>query len=710
MRKLFLLILMSSLLFVLIVSCTTQKEKVSVEKPQYRPPISQEVASAWADSMIALMTLEEKASLIGGTRMFFSEGLPRLNIPEVMFVDATQGVHLREEFMGYKYDLKIDSSTAMPCPILLASTWNEELSTQYAKAIGEECIAAGIPVLLGPGMNIYRISQCGRNFEYFGEDPFLVARMIENYVVGLQNTGTIATLKHFVANNTEYYRGKSNSIVDERTLHEIYFPAFKAGIDAGAMAVMTAYNLLNDEWTGQSRKVISNYLENQLGFNWLVMTDWWSVNDGDKLIKSGQDLEMPASEATKDADQMVQNGKVSEKDLDSMVHSLLKTLYAMKAFEREAQPELIKKFSQHEKIALEVAREGVVLLRNKNNILPIDRTTNNILLTGPYADKVAEGGGAAHVEGYNKIPLNKALNQEFGNKLDYKPKASSQEIKAADIILLSIGTFDSEAWDRPFALPDSINKLVEKIASLNKNTVVIVNSGSGVNMSPWNDKVAAILYAWYPGQIGNVATAEIISGKVNPSGKLPITIEKKFSDSPGYGYLPEGAEFYEGWEAAAAEKDHKVYDVVYEEGLLIGYRWYEAKDIEPLYPFGHGLSYTTFAYCDLSIKDTIFSAEEPLEVQCTIRNIGQRQGSETIQVYVSDLESSLERPEKELKGFKKARVVPGDSVTVDIVLTKEDFSFYDPHQKRWVAEPGKFKISVGSSSADIPLSRVVEME
>lgn len=710
MKKVQLILLISCMMFLMFISCTTKKEKVAFDKPQYHPPISHATASAWADSMIALMTLEEKALMIGGNRMFFTNAIPRLDIPGVKFADATRGIHLRDKFMGYEYDNKIDSSTAMPCPILLASTWNEKLSAQYAKAIGEECKAAGIPVLLGPGMNIYRISQCGRNFEYFGEDPFLAARMIENYVVGLQNTGTIATLKHFVANNTEYYRKKSNSVVDERTLHEIYFPAFKAGIDAGAMAVMTSYNLLNGEWAGQSRKVISNYLEEQLGFNWLVMTDWWSVNDGVRLIKSGQDLEMPASDATKDAEQLVQEGKVAEKDLDSMVHSLLKTLYAMDAFKREAQPKLIEKFSQHEKTALQVAREGVVLLRNKNNILPIARTTNNILLTGPYADKVAEGGGAAHVDGYNKIPLNQALRQEFGEKLKYIPKPSEQDIKTADVVLLSIGTSDNEAWDRPFALPDSINDLIDKISSLNKNTVVIVNSGSGVNMSPWNEKVAAILYAWYPGQIGNVATAEIISGKVNPSGRLPVTIEKKFSDSPGYGYLPEGAEFYEGWEAAAAEKDHEVYDVVYDEGLLVGYRWYEARDIEPLYPFGHGLSYTVFAYCDLSIKDTVFSAEEPLEVQCTIRNIGQREGLETIQLYVSDLESSLERPEKELKGFKKVKVFPGDSVTVDIVLTKEDFSFYDPDQKKWIAEPGKFKISVGSSSADIRLSKVVQME
>ena len=709
MKKLFQfsVVLLSILLF--LTSCSTETEKLGVEKPRYNPPISYQEASAWADSMVALMTLEEKASMIGGTRMFFTEGIPRLDIPGVMFADATQGIHLREEFMGHKYDLNIDSSTAMPCPILLASTWNPDLSGKYAKAIGEECKAAAIPVLLGPGFNMYRVSQCGRNFEYFGEDPYLVSRMIENYVVGLQNTGTIATLKHFVANNTEYHRKKSNSIVDERTLHEIYFPGFKAGIDAGAMAVMTAYNLVNGKWAGQSREVISNYLEDQLGFKWLVMTDWWSVFDGEKTIKSGQDLEMPSSDATANAEQLVKEGKVAEEDLNSMVHSLLKTLYAMDAFNREAKPDLIKKFPEHEKTALEVAREGVVLLRNENNILPIEEFTQNILLTGPYADKVATGGGAAYVEGYNKIPLNEALAQEFGNKLEYIKEASDSEIKNADIVLLSVGTRDHEAWDRPFALPDSVNDLVDKISSLNKNTVVIVNSGSGIKMTHWNNKVAAILYAWYPGQIGNVATAEIISGKVNPSGKLPMTIEKKFSDSPGYGYLPEGAEFYEGWEAASSE-DQEIYDIVYDEGVLVGYRWYDTKNIEPLYPFGHGLSYTNFAYCDLSVADTVFSTGEPLEVKCTIRNIGQREGLETIQLYVSDLESSLDRPEKELKAFKKVKVIPGDSLSVDLVLTEEDFSFYDPEKNSWIAEPGKFKISVGSSSADIRQTAIVTMQ
>ncbi|MBN1952967.1 MAG: glycoside hydrolase family 3 C-terminal domain-containing protein [Bacteroidales bacterium] len=679
------------------------------ETIRFEPPVSLEVASAWADSMVGLMTLDEKISLIGGDRIFYTNGIERLGIPPVLFADATQGVHLRDSWFGgeYIYEQALPKSTAFPSPILLASTWNKQLAHDYAEAIGEECRAGAIPVLLGPGMNIYRHSQCGRNFEYFGEDPFLAARMIENYVVGLQNTGTIATLKHFVANNTDFFRRKSNSIVDERTLHEIYLPAFKAGIDAGAMAVMTSYNLVNGEWTGQSDYVINKLLRQELGFQWLVMTDWWSVYDGEKTIRSGQDLEMPFRLATEQAASLLREGKVDEPDIDRMVTSILKTLYAMKAFGRE-KDENFDQWDAHEEIALQTAREGIVLLRNENNILPVE-DDRKILLTGEYADKVAVGGGAANVKGYRHVVLSDALEDLYHDQLTVSLKASDEEIREADVVILNIGTYDSEGADRPYDLPKETEAEIDRVCALNHNVVLVVNSGSGVNLSRCQKKLSAILYAWYPGQNGAAAIAEIIYGKTNPSGKLPISLEKDFRDSPGYGYLPDGEQLYSGWNDEK-EKLYPVYDVRYDEGIFVGYRWYESKGIVPLYPFGYGLSYTDFHFSDLKVSESRFGKSDKLIVTVSVKNTGSRSGAEVVQLYIADEECSVPRPQKELKAFEKVELKPGETKEVSMVLDVNDFSFWSPDLKEWTAEPGTFNIMVGPSSAEMRYSARVILQ
>ncbi|MBN1414826.1 MAG: glycoside hydrolase family 3 C-terminal domain-containing protein [Bacteroidales bacterium] len=697
------LILLATLI---IVTC--KNKTVQPEKPVFTPPVDYEIATMWADSIVNLMTIDEKISFIGGDRIFFTTAIPRLNIPAVMMTDATQGVHLREQFHQYKYEKVLPKSTAFPSPILLASTWNRSLARQYAQAIGEECKAGGIAILLGPGMNIYRISQCGRNFEYFGEDPFLASRMIENYVTGLQSTGTIATLKHFVANNSDFFRRKSNSVVDERTLHEIYTRAFKAGIDAGAMAVMTSYNPLNGEWCSQSSYVIDTLLRQDLGFKGLVMTDWWAVYDGEKVIKSGQDLEMPYRIATENAKQLLDSNKITGLHINRMVKSILTSLYAMQSFGRKPDTSLFSTFEKHEEIALQVAREGIVLLRNENQLLPLKAEIKNILLTGQFINHNAFGGGSGFVKGYNQLTLQSSLECEFGEKLVVDKNPGDEEIRSADAVILSIGTLDSEGWDRPFDLPDSTEHLVQRITGLNPNTIVVVNSGSGVNMSGWNTKAGAILFAWYGGQTGNKAVAEIISGKVNPSGKLPVTIEKDFKDSPGYGYVPEGEELYYDWNEHN-EKLHPVFDIVYKEGIFIGYRWYDKKLIEPLYPFGFGLSYTTFSYSNLRTSAGSLRIGDPLAVSFTITNTGNVFGSETAQLYIHDQDSEYSRPVKELKGFEKISMGPGESKQIIIVLDAMDFSYWHPEQKDWYAEPGNFTVMIGSSSARIELSKEIEL-
>jgi len=694
-------VLFFSVLFILLAALCCKPETGNKNKKQFFPPVSFEKAAEWADSLLTLMTLEEKITFIGGDRIFFTQAIPRLNISSVMMADATQGVHLRDNWRDeIFYDEVLPRSTAFPCPILLASTWNKNLVEEYANAVGEECRAGGIAILLGPGMNIYRQSRCGRNFEYFGEDPYLAGQMIENYVVGLQSTGTIATLKHFVANNTDYFRRKSNSIVDERTLHEIYLPAFKSGVNAGAMAVMTSYNQLNGEWCGQSNYVIDTVLRRQLGFKWLVMTDWWSVYDGEKVIQSGMDLEMPFRLATENAGQLLEEGKVSEADINRMVRSILRTLYAMKAFSRVKEESYLNKFDEHEEIALQTAREGIILLRNENQILPIEDTTKTILITGEYAIKVAQGGGAATVEGYNHITLTEALAGIYGVNAGYIDAPTDEEISTADVVVLNIGTFDSEGRDRPFELPDTTENEILRIVDLNPNTVVVVNSGSGIRMSSWNQKVAAILYAWYPGQNGALAEAEIITGKVNPSGKLPVTIEKEFVNSPGYGYIPQGEALYEGWQGEE-EKARAVYDIQYKEGILVGYRWYEYQRIPPLYPFGFGLSYTSFELSKITLSTKKFRQGETLKITVSVKNTGERKGAETIQLYISDIECSVPRPVKELKGFEKIVLEPGELKKVTLFIESDDFSFWDTESKGWKAEPGEFELLLGTSSNQI---------
>jgi beta-glucosidase len=702
-KKLIFFTILTTIVQIAMMSQTLKNEAKGFQ------PLSYAQADKKADSVLKLMTLDEKIALVGGDRTFFIRPLPRLSLGEVYMSDATQGVHLRKEFRDVdlsKYQL--EKSTAFPCPLALAATWNPDLSYRYAEAIGEECRAGGIGILLGPGMNNYRQSQCGRNFEYFGEDPYLRSRMIEEYVKGVQSTGTVATLKHFVANNTEYFRRKSNSVVDERTLHEIYLPPFKAGIDAGAKAVMTSYNQLNDEWCGESGTVIHGILRKELGFQWLVMTDWWSVHDGEKLAQSGQDLEMPFAVALKDASNLISNGKVKVKDIGRMAKSILRTYFAMKLDGRKRQPSYLKRFKQHESVALETAREGIILLKNDGGILPLKKKGGTILVTGDYVETLAMGGGSATVQGYNNRLMLDELRNEFGERILFVKDPTPDQIRSSTVVLCNVGTNDSEGWDRPFELPEAQERRVQECVANNPNTVVIVTTGSGINMTGWNGKARGIIYALYGGQTGNRALAEVVSGKTNPSGKLPMTIEKDFKDSPAFGYIPERESLYTGWNDAE-EKIHLVYDVHYNEGVFVGYRWYEKKNIAPLYPFGHGLSYTGFEYSGLRISKEKFHQTDEVKVTCTVKNIGRRQGSETVQLYVQDVESSVPRPLKELKGFRKVALKPGESKTISIKLRKADFSFWNPQTNGWFVEKGKFVIHIGSSSSDIRLKKEIEL-
>lgn len=700
----------------ILTSCNMQNSNLPVAKNEplipFVPPVSFNEAAKRADSIVKSMTIEERIDMIGGHNFFFINGCEKANLPRLYLSDATQGVHLRKDL-----DAQLEKSVAMPCPIMLTSTWNRKLAEQYAKSVGEECRAGDIAVLLGPGMNIYRISQNGRNFEYFGEDPFLASRMIENYVVGVQSTGTIATLKHFLCNNTDHRRRTSNSIVSDRALHEIYLPAFKAGVDAGAMAVMTSYNQINGEWAAQSDFAVNKLLRTDLGFKWLVMSDWWSIWNPEKAMKSGLDLDMPGEGDLKwslfdkygdsflrsNAARLLKEGKVGEDDINRMATNIIATELAMQLDKRPIKDEsYLKNFKQHEDVALQTAREGIVLLKNSNNILPLNKPEMKILVTGYFADARMSGGGSADVEGYDWVSIVRGLRNRFGEQVTYNQSPTDVEIKSADVVIFSLGTQDSEAWDKSFDLPQEMDARVKEIATINPNLVVVINSGSGINMSSWNDKVAAILHCWYPGQLGNKALAEILAGDVNPSGKLPITIEKKFEDSPGYPYMPEGEKHATDWDVDS-NLNFPIYDINYKEGVFVGYRWYESKNIEPLYPFGYGLSYTTFDYSDLKLSKKELSKGETLKVKFVLENTGKVAGAEIAQLYIQDEQASVERPVKELKDFIKVELRPGEKVLVQLKISEEDLSFYDEKTSKWVAEPGKFNVMIGSSSKEILL-------
>jgi beta-glucosidase len=690
---------------VALAVCLSLLGPAAFAEPAFKRPVDPATADRRAGEILARMAMDEKVQVISGFNHFFLHEFPQYGIPELALTDATQGIRLS------KKDKRLEKSTAFPAAIALSATWNPALAARYAEAVGEECRAGGFAVLLGPGLNIYRQSQSGRGFEYFGEDPYLTGQMVAGYVRGMLRSGTMPVLKHFLANNTDHHRRRSDSVVDERTLHEIYMPGFEAGIAAGAPAVMTSYNLVNGEWAGQSDYVITQLLRKDLGFTGLVMTDWRAVWDAEKVIKSGLDLEMPLGETVRpQVMRLLEEGKVTPEDIDRMARSVLRTCISMGFYDRPIKDaSYLEKFPAHEQVALQTAREGIVLLKN-NGVLPLaENSARKILLTGLFLDQVPMGGGAGKVTGYNNVTLRQALTETFGSRLESATDATDEEIKAADVVLVSTGTLDRESSDRSFVLPPEEEARIKHVLALNPRSVVIVNSGGGIQMTGWNEQAAAILYAWYPGQIGNRAVGEILAGVTNPSGKLPITIERSFADSPGYGYAPAG-EPLDGEPRISVEMTRPIQHVQYKEGVFVGYRWYDSKGIVPLYHFGHGLSYTTFSYEDLKISRQVADLTEPVEVACKVTNTGKVAGAEVVQLYVRDLKASVPRPDKELKHFARIVLAPGESQVVKFSLGIRDFAFWDVTSHGWKAEAGDYLLLIGGASDRANLKGKIELK
>lgn len=797
-----------------------------------------------ASLIVDQLTLDEKLDLLGGVDGFFIRSVPRLNFPRLKMADGPIGVR------------NFGPATAFAGGIALSATWNLKLAEQTGVELGRDSRAKGVHFLLAPGVNIYRAPMNGRNFEYFGEDPYLASRMAVNYINGLQSQGVSATVKHYLANNSEFDRHNTDSIIDERTLREIYMPMFEAAVkEAKVGAIMDSYNLTNGQHMSQNKYLLTDVAKKEWGFDGLIMSDWSATYDGVAAANAGQDLEMPSGlymnrETLKKA---IEKGQVSIETINDKVTRIVSTAVRFGWLDNNQTSFTVPRYNlEGRKIALQAAREGITLLKNDRNLLPLSKArTKTILVVGPNAyPAVAVGGGSADVapfaatsvlEGLSNHPggprvfydrglqtfSDLALATDFstarsngqdGLKAEYfdnqelngKPVVSriephvdfgtgprllfpeqtlssrwtgyyspanagdynifvqtTREIggnyrlyvddklvidnwsiltaladyrtlklsagphkvvleqhgrglrraaklrmgivdvnklvnedarklaASVDAVVVSAG-FDSESEaesaDRTFRLPLGQDELIQQMAAANKNTIVVLNSGGGADMNPWLDRVPALLAAWYPGQEGGTAVAEVLFGDVNPSGRLPVTFERRWEDNPAHDsyYPPSGTR-----------------KVEYREGIFVGYRGYEKAGTKPLFPFGYGLSYTTFKYGNLTVTPVINSPRNNSSLQYKVAfdvtNTGTRAGAEVAQVYVGDPHGKVPRPAKELKGFYKVSLLPRETKRVSVLLDARSFSYFDVANKQWLAEAGAFDILVGRSSQQIEL-------
>jgi beta-glucosidase len=566
-------------------------------------------------------------------------------------------------------------------------------------ALGYDSRARGVHILLGPGVNIYRSPLCGRNFEYMGEDPLLASRTAVQYIKGVQSQGVMATVKHFALNNQEFNRHHVSSDADERTMNEIYFPAFKAAVDAGVASVMSSYNLVNNVHSAENEWLLKETLKGKWGFNGFVMSDWTSTYSTLGCVRSGLDLEMPKGFCMnyKNIKPLIETGVVREKDIDEKVETILASLIAYGFLDRPQLDTTIKEDNPYSRdVAYRLSCESAVLLKN-DSVLPLKKGSN-VVLMGPGADIIPCGGGSGSVDPLYSISLYEGmsrLGEDFPVTIvgeDYREAVRT--LKEADAVVVSVG-FDrqteKEDHDRTFALPQGQDELIEFAAEHNDNVIVVIYSGGAVDMRRWHDKVEAVLMGWYPGQEGGLAIARMLAGEISPSGRLPISIEARPEDNPAYDnyYVEE----------PMTKRGHSTLNVTYGEGIFVGYRGYEKNGVSPLYPFGYGLTYTSFEYSDLMVSEK----GDGVDVTLTVTNTGNFDAAEVVQIYVGEDNPCVARPAKELKGYDKVFIPKGESAVVNVRLPESAFAFYDVDIHDWRINPGTFTIMVGASSQDIKL-------
>jgi beta-glucosidase len=658
-------------------------------------------------SLIQQMTLEEKAALCTGASAWTTTPVERLGIPEMIVSDGPHGVRRVPDVNS----MAIESlpATCFPTASCLASTWDVDLIHQMGQALGEECIALNVDVLLGPGANMKRSPLGGRNFEYFSEDPYLAGELAASIINGVQSKGVGTSLKHYAANNQEFQRFSISAEVDERTLREIYLPAFEKAVKkAQPWTVMCSYNKVNGTFASEHYHLLTEILKDEWGFEGLVVSDWGAVRDRVAALKGGLDWEMPGPQdrRVKAVVEAVRAGELDEAVLDESVRRILNVVFMAKQTPKNGTFNI----DAHHELAHKIATEGMVLLKN-NGLLPL-KGHHHIAVVGRSAARAHfQGGGSSHIHPTKvAVPFKELQAQTGGAELTYVEGYPADDsfrqdlidqavttAQSADVALLYIAlpTFkESEGYDRTdLDLTPQQVALIKAVSNVQPNTVVVLNNGAPVAMNEWIDGVAAVLEGWMMGQAGGIAIADVLFGKVNPSGKLAETFPLKLSDTPSHLNWPGGAGV-----------------VRYGEGLFIGYRYYDAKEMPVLFPFGYGLSYTTFAYSNARVSAQTFKDVEGLTVTVDVTNTGQFAGKEIVQVYVHDHVSGLVRPEKELKGFAKVDLQPGETKSVSISLDFRAFAYYHPEYKQWITEDGQFDILIASSAADIRESLTVTLE
>lgn len=691
------------------------------------------------------MTLEEKVGVLHAQSKFCSRGVQRLGIPELWTTDGPHGI--RPEVLWDEWEQAAwtnDSCVAFPALTALAATWNPELAELYGRSLGEEALYRGKDVVLGPGVNIYRTPLNGRNFEYMGEDPLLASRMVVPYIKGLQSNGVAACVKHYALNNNEVNRHTSNVIVDDRTLYEIYLPAFKAAVtEGGAWSIMGSYNLYQNQHGCHNKRLLCDILRDEWGFDGVVISDWGGTHDTAEAVENGLDLEFGSwtnglTNGRSNAYdnyylanpylKLLREGKADMATLDNKVRNVLRLIFRTAMKSDKGFGSLCS--DEHYAAARRIGAEGIVLLRNKGNLLPLDPSKpQNILVVGENAVKMMTvGGGSSSLKvqretspldglraqapagstvvwerGYVGDPTGEYNGVTSGQDLSESRSADRLIADAADAarradVVIFVGGLnkatgqDCEDSDREsLALPYNQDAVIEALVAANPRTVVVNVSGNAVAM-PWADKVPAILQAWFLGSESGNSLADVIFGRVNPSGKLPMTFPVRLDDVAAHAVGE-----YPGTKRA----DSDIVDIRYNEGVMVGYRWFDTRKIRPLFAFGHGLSYTTFGYGKLSADASKIGPDGALTLSVNVTNTGSRAGAETVQLYISDTKASVKRPAKELKNFAKIYLEPGQTKTVTFTVRPSDLAFFDAGAHAWKAEPGEFRAHVGAASDDI---------
>lgn len=705
------------------------------------------------EDALSRITVEEKVALIHAQSKFSSPGVARLGIPEFWMTDGPHGI--RPEVLWDEWNQAgwtNDSCVAFPALTCLAATWNPEAALLYGQSIGEEARYRNKTVLLGPGVNIYRTALNGRNFEYMGEDPYLASQMVVPYVKGVQQNGVAACVKHYALNNQEINRHTTNVIVDDRALYEIYLPAFKAAVQEGkAWAIMGSYNLYKNQHNCHNRYLLNDILKGEWGFDGVVVSDWGGVHNTEEAIYNGMDMEFGSwtnglSKGMGNAYdnyylahpylKQIKEGKIGTKELDDKVRRILRL--AFRTTMNRNRPYGAMLSEEHIAAARKIGEEGIVLLQNKKNILPIDlNRTKKIAVIGENALKMMTvGGGSSSLKvQYECSPLD-GIKRRMGDGIEisyargyvgdtggqFDGVSSGQNLKddrsarqlieeavriaqSADYVIFigglnKSGHQDCEDTDRKgLELPYKQDKVIGALAKVNKNLIVVNISGNAVAM-PWISEVPAVIQAWYLGTEAGNAIASVLVGDVNPSGKLPFTFPEKLEDV-GAHQLGD----YPG-----RQREDGIFDEKYNESIFVGYRWTDKQKIRPLFPFGHGLSYTTFAYGKATVNKKVMKIDEQIAITVPITNTGKRIGSEIVQLYISDLKSSLPRPVKELKGFSKIQLAPGETQEVTFLIDKQALSFFNDSRHEWVAEPGKFEAQIAASATDIKSKVTFELE